>query len=350
MRIPLGWLAEYADVPPGTTGADVASALWRVGLEEEGVRGGTVTGPIVVGRVLDLVEEPQKNGKTIRWCQVDVGEHSPDGQPRGIVCGALNFAIGDLVVVALPGAVLPGGFAISARKTYGHISDGMICSARELDLGDDHTGILVLATIGVGAEQGAAPGADAVTLLGLSEEVLEINVTPDRGYCFSLRGVAREYAEATGGKFRDPAAVPLPDTARLRSRRTGRGRGATARPGRLRPLRGAHRPGRRRVAAVAVLGAAAAAAGRHAADLARGRRDELRDACYWTTFARVRPGDPRRPDRRTPGNARGALDHAGRRRPHLGRRGPGHHRRRGPRAGHRRRHGRRDQRGQSEHQ
>src|SRR3954447_6661794 len=213
MRIPLGWLAEYADVSAASTGADVASALWRVGLEEEGVRGGTVTGPIVVGRVLDLVEEPQKNGKTIRWCQVDVGERSPDGQPRGIVCGALNFAIGDLVVVALPGAVLPGGFVISARKTYGHISDGMICSARELDLGDDHTGILVLGSIGIGPEQGAVPGADAVTLLGLSEEVLEINVTPDRGYCFSLRGVAREYAEATGGQFRDPAAVPLPEAA-----------------------------------------------------------------------------------------------------------------------------------------
>jgi phenylalanyl-tRNA synthetase beta chain len=211
MRIPLTWLAEYADVAPGTSAADVASALWRVGLEEEGVRGGTLTGPIVVGRVLELVDEPQKNGKTIRWCQVDVGAHSPDGAPRGIVCGASNFAVGDLVVVALPGAVLPGGFEISARKTYGHVSDGMICSARELDLGDDHTGILVLATIGFGPDEGAVPGADAVALLGLSEEVLEINVTPDRGYCFSLRGVAREYAQATGGDFRDPAGVSLPE-------------------------------------------------------------------------------------------------------------------------------------------
>jgi phenylalanyl-tRNA synthetase beta chain len=208
MRIPIGWLAEYADVPAGASGADVAAALWRVGLEEEGVHGGSLSGPVVVGRVLDFVAEPQKNGKTIRWCQVDVGPHSPDG-PRGIVCGAANFEIGDLVVVALPGAVLPGGFAISARKTYGHVSDGMICSARELDLGDDHAGILVLPTIGFGEAEGAVPGADAVPLLGLSEEVLEINVTPDRGYCFSLRGVAREYATATGGQFRDPAAVEL---------------------------------------------------------------------------------------------------------------------------------------------
>jgi phenylalanyl-tRNA synthetase beta chain len=209
MRVPVRWLAEYADLPEGTSGADVASALWRVGLEEEGVHGGALSGPVVVGRVLDFVEEPQRNGKTIRWCQVDVGEHSPDGGPRGIVCGARNFAKDDLVVVALPGSVLPGGFAISARKTYGHVSDGMICSARELDLGDDHAGILVLSTLGIGTDGQVAPGVDAIPLLGLAEEVLEINVTPDRGYCFSLRGVAREYAQATGGDFRDPADVEL---------------------------------------------------------------------------------------------------------------------------------------------
>jgi phenylalanyl-tRNA synthetase beta chain len=213
MRIPLPWLADYADVPSGTTAVDVASALWRVGLEEEGVHGGSLQGPIVVGRVLDFVAEPQKNGKTIRWCQVDVGSLSPDGEPRGIVCGAANFAVDDLVVVALPGSVLPGGFEISARKTYGHVSDGMICSARELDLGDDHAGILVLSSIGLDPGQGALPGADAIPLLGLAEEVLEINVTPDRGYCFSLRGVAREYAHATGGAFRDPADVELSASA-----------------------------------------------------------------------------------------------------------------------------------------
>ena len=211
MRVPMSWLAEQADVPAGHGAAEVASALWRVGLEEEAVHGSGVSGPIVVGRVLDLVAEPQKNGKTIRWCQVDVGGRSEDGGPRGIVCGASNFAVDDLVVVALPGAVLPGGFEIAARKTYGHVSDGMICSARELDLGEDHSGILVLATIGLGADEGAVPGADAVPLLGLDEQVLEINVTPDRGYCFSIRGVAREYAHATRGGFRDPAAVDVPE-------------------------------------------------------------------------------------------------------------------------------------------
>src|SRR5690606_37686878 len=144
-----------------------------------------VSGPLVVGRVVEYVDEPQKNGKVIRWCQVDVGAHNDDGAPRGIVCGAHNFAVGDSVVVALPGAVLPGGFAISARKTYGHVSDGMICSARELGLGEDHTGILVLARLGLEA----APGDDAKQLLGLGDAVLEVNVTPDRGYCFSMRGL-----------------------------------------------------------------------------------------------------------------------------------------------------------------
>ena len=116
----------------------------------------------------------------------------PGVRRRGIVCGAHNFDVGDLVVVALPGAVLPGGFAIAARKTYGHVSDGMICSARELGLGDDHTGILVL------TEPDLAPGEDAAPVLRLRDEVLDIAVTPDRGYCLSIRGLAREAAQATG--------------------------------------------------------------------------------------------------------------------------------------------------------
>ncbi|MDQ1287375.1 MAG: phenylalanyl-tRNA synthetase beta chain, partial [Actinomycetota bacterium] len=187
---------------------EVAAALVRVGLEEEAVHGGEVTGPVVVGRVLAFAEEPQKNGKVIRWCTVDVGRHNAaDGTPRGIVCGARNFAAGDLVVVSLPGAVLVGGFAISARKTYGHRSDGMICSARELGLGDDHGGIIRLAEWGLDAVE---PGADAVALLGLDEQTLEVNVTPDRGYCFSVRGIAREYGHSTGAVFTDPAAVEVP--------------------------------------------------------------------------------------------------------------------------------------------
>ncbi|GAB2502993.1 phenylalanine--tRNA ligase subunit beta [Promicromonospora xylanilytica] len=197
------WLADHVEVPADLTAEQLAADLVKVGLEEEAIHGAAVTGPLVVGRVLEMHPEPQKNGKTINWCRVDVGpEHNDAEGGRGIVCGAHNFAPGDLVVVALPGTVLPGPFPIAARKTYGHVSDGMICSVRELEIGDDHDGIMVLTRHGF-AEDDLTPGQDAIALLGLGEEVLEINVTPDRGYAFSYRGVAREYAHSTGAKFTD---------------------------------------------------------------------------------------------------------------------------------------------------
>ena len=193
MRIPLDWLGEYVELPSDATGAEVAAALVRVGLEEGGLHGGDVTGPLVVGKVLTMQPEPQKNGKTINWCTVDVGNSNGTGEPQGIVCGAHNFGVGDFVVVVLPGAELPGGFAISARKTYGHVSAGMICAADELGLPDDGSGgIIRLAERVPGAD--VKPGQDAIPLLGLDRETVEINVTPDRGYCFAIRGVAREYA------------------------------------------------------------------------------------------------------------------------------------------------------------
>ncbi|MGR2754040.1 phenylalanine--tRNA ligase subunit beta [Agromyces arachidis] len=206
MRVPLSWLAEYVDLPPGTSLEEVHAALVRVGLEEEDVHTFDLQGPIVVGEVLEFVEEPQSNGKTIRWCQVRVapdGETAADGGDavHGIVCGARNFLVGDKVVVTLPGSVLPGPFPIAARKTYGHVSDGMIASTKELGLGEDHDGILRLSTLGIDAPV----GTDAIALLGLDDAAVEINVTPDRGYAFSIRGVAREYAHATGAVFRDPA-------------------------------------------------------------------------------------------------------------------------------------------------
>lgn len=209
--ITLGWLADHVELPADLTVTQLAEDLVRVGLEDEGISGAAVTGPVVVGRVVSLVPEAQKNGKVINWCQVDVGPQNvldDSGQPtipRGIVCGAHNFGVDDLVVVALDGAVLPGPFPISARKTYGHVSDGMICSAAELGLGDDHEGIIVLERFGYTAQGGydVTPGADALTMLGLTDEVLEVNVTPDRGYCFSMRGIAREFSHATGAKFTD---------------------------------------------------------------------------------------------------------------------------------------------------
>ena len=147
----------------------------------------------MIGRVLTMEPEPQKNGKTINWCTVDVGDANGTGEPQGIVCGAHNFAPGDLVVVVLPGGVLPGGFEIAARKTYGHLSAGMICSARELGLGEDHDGIIVLP-----ADAGE-PGQDVRAVLGLDEEVIEFEVNPDRAYALSLRGIAREVLVSVDG-------------------------------------------------------------------------------------------------------------------------------------------------------
>ena len=199
MRIPLSWLAEHVELPEEGAAEWLHATLVRVGFEEEAVHDGGLRGPIVVGRVLSFVEEPQKNGKTIRYAQVDVGEANGGG--RGIVCGALNFVEGDRVVVTLPGAMLPGGFEIAARKTYGHVSDGMIASERELGLGDDHDGIMRLDEVGIPGDV----GADALALLGLDDKAVEINVTPDRGYALSIRGIAREVASATGQPFTDPA-------------------------------------------------------------------------------------------------------------------------------------------------
>ncbi|SEG53605.1 phenylalanyl-tRNA synthetase beta subunit [Actinacidiphila yanglinensis] len=204
MRVPLSWLREYVDLPAGTAGRDVQAKLISAGLEVETVEqvGEGLQGPLVVGQVL-TIEELEGFKKPIRFCTVDVGKANGTGEPQEIVCGARNFAVGDKVVVILPGGVLPGDFRISARKTYGRVSHGMICSARELGMGDDHDGIVVL-------PPEHEVGTDAIGLLELVDEVLDIAVTPDRGYCLSLRGVARETATAFGLPLSDPALIDVP--------------------------------------------------------------------------------------------------------------------------------------------
>ncbi|WP_213454243.1 phenylalanine--tRNA ligase subunit beta [Rhizomonospora bruguierae] len=201
MRVPVSWLREFVAAP--TDPATLEPALVRVGLEVEEITdlASTVTGPLVVGRVVRITELTGFK-KPIRHCLVEVGE----AEPRSIVCGATNFAEGDLVVVALPGAVLPGGFAIASRKTYGQLSDGMICSGRELGISEDHAGILVLPA-------GPRPGEDARPRVGLDDVVVELNITPDRGYCFSVRGIARELAHSLGLPFTDPASRYAPAVA-----------------------------------------------------------------------------------------------------------------------------------------
>ncbi|MGY0066281.1 phenylalanine--tRNA ligase subunit beta [Streptomyces sp. QTS137] len=205
MRVPLSWLREYVDLPATETGRDVQAKLISAGLEVETVEhlGAGLKGPLVVGQVL-TIEELEGFKKPIRFCTVDVGRANGTGAPQEIVCGARNFAVGDKVVVVLPGAVLPGGFAIAARKTYGKVSHGMICSGDELGMGDDGSkGIIVL-------PPETETGTDAVELLELVDEVLDIAVTPDRGYCLSMRGVARETATAYGLPLRDPALLDVP--------------------------------------------------------------------------------------------------------------------------------------------
>jgi phenylalanyl-tRNA synthetase beta chain len=199
VRIPVSWLREYVDVPADA--GLVERTLTQLGVEVEEVvdLASTVDGPLRVGRVI-AIEELSQFKKPIRYCTVDLGEE----QPRGIICGARNFGEGDLVAVALPGTVLPGGFVIASRRTYGHVSDGMICSSRELGVSDDHAGILVL------PPGSAEPGADAKPLVGLDDIVLDLEITPDRGYCMSIRGLARELSHALGLPFRDPASNPAP--------------------------------------------------------------------------------------------------------------------------------------------
>ncbi|MFE4591701.1 phenylalanine--tRNA ligase subunit beta [Streptomyces laurentii] len=205
MRVPLSWLREYVDLPATETGRDVQAKLVSAGLEVETVErlGAGLTGPLVVGKVL-TIEELTDFKKPIRFCTVDVGQANGTGEPQEIICGARNFAEGDKVVVALPGAVLPGDFRIAERKTYGRLSRGMICSGDELGMGDDGThGIIVL-------PPEHEIGTDATVLLELFDEVLDIAVTPDRGYCLSMRGVAREAAIAYGLPLRDPALLDVP--------------------------------------------------------------------------------------------------------------------------------------------
>ncbi|WP_175935101.1 phenylalanine--tRNA ligase subunit beta [Corynebacterium sp. Marseille-P4321] len=184
------------------TPEELDAGFVRVGFETEGYEGlPEVTGPLVVGRVKEI-EELTGFKKPIRYCQVDVGQANGTGEPQGIICGARNFKEGDLVIVSLPGAVLPGGFEIAARETYDHISNGMMASAAELGLTAKSEGII---TLNDGAGE---PGQDAREILRPEDTVFDVNVTPDRGYALSARGLTREIASAFDLKYVDVAQDP----------------------------------------------------------------------------------------------------------------------------------------------
>jgi len=195
MRAPLSWLREFVEIPANITAEEISDGLIQVGFEVEEIieAGAGLIGPLKFAKVLSI-EEITEFKKPIRYVGLDCGEK----ETRYVICGATNFAVGDLVVAALPGAVLPGDFHIAARETYGKTSNGMICSSRELGLGDDHSGIMVF------AEGDVEIGADAIAGLEINDTIFDIAVNPDRGYALSIRGVAREVAGSLDLKYSDP--------------------------------------------------------------------------------------------------------------------------------------------------
>jgi phenylalanyl-tRNA synthetase beta chain len=195
MRAPLSWIKEFVDIPASVTADQISDGLIRVGFEVEEIiyQGADLTGPLKFSKVLSI-EEITEFKKPIRYVGLDCGE----GETRYVICGATNFAVGDLVVAALPGAVLPGDFKIGARETYGKTSNGMICSARELGISEDHEGIMVF------SEAEVTIGADAIQALQINDVIFDVAVNPDRGYALSIRGIAREVAGSLDLKFTDP--------------------------------------------------------------------------------------------------------------------------------------------------
>jgi phenylalanyl-tRNA synthetase beta chain len=190
MRISLNWLKEYVDIPVDAD--ELAHKMTMLGLEIEAIeRPWSEAAKVHVGEILAIGPHPDADKLVV--CKTDVGQ----GQPLQIVCGAKNMKVGDRVPTALVGATLPGGFQISGRKMRGVASEGMMCSARELGLGEDHDGLLIL-------DPQTPVGADFVRLLGLDDVIFETEVTPNRGDWASVIGVARELAALFGVPCRIP--------------------------------------------------------------------------------------------------------------------------------------------------
>jgi len=211
MRVPVSWLREYAPIPEPYDALEVGRRLTLAGLEVEAVEpvGHDVHG-VITAQVI-TIEELTGFKKPIRYCRVAVSEEELIKDPEaltGVICGATNFREGDRVVFAAVGATLPGGFEITAAKKYGRISQGMICAVDELGIGEDHSGILIL-------PRQTPLGVDFTAYAQLRDDILEITVTPDRGYAVSVRGVARELASAYQVPYTDPALsfVPGEDTS-----------------------------------------------------------------------------------------------------------------------------------------
>ncbi len=193
MRISLNWLADYVDLPE--TADELAARITLAGLEVEGVEhlGEGLSG-VVVAQIVESAPHPDAEKLSVN--KVDAGT----GELLQIVCGAHNYKVGDKVPLAMLGAVLPGGLKIEKAKLRGVESFGMLCSARELGISEDHSGLLIL-------DPSLKTGTPIADALGLKDTVFEVNVTPNRGDCLSHIGIAREVAALTHRPLRIPKAV-----------------------------------------------------------------------------------------------------------------------------------------------
>lgn len=204
MQFPESWLREFCNPP--LSSQQLADLLTTAGMEVEEMR--PVAPPfsgVVVGEILEAVQHPQAD--RLRVCKVDAGAHSPDG-PLQIVCGAPNARVGIRVPLALVGAELPPGedgkpFRIGVGRLRGVDSAGMLCSARELKIADDHGGLLELAP-------DAPVGAPVRDWLKLDDQVFTLKLTPNLGHCLSVYGIAREVSALTGTPLRTPAIAQVP--------------------------------------------------------------------------------------------------------------------------------------------
>jgi phenylalanyl-tRNA synthetase beta chain len=193
VKFPESWLRSFVD--PKIPTQELARVLTMGGLDVESVEPvAPAFSGVVVGRVVDVVRHP--NADRLTLCRVDVGGDAP----LSIVCGAPNVLPGMKVAVAMLGARLPG-MEIKQAKVRGVESSGMLCSAKELGLSQDHSGLLALPA-------DAQPGADVRRVLDLDDQLITLKLTPNRGDCLSLRGVAREVSILTGAPLAVPAVAP----------------------------------------------------------------------------------------------------------------------------------------------
>lgn len=204
MKIVLSWLSDFLDLTPGTTPQQLETALIQLGHEVDAITtsGGSFDN-VVIGKILSREQHP--NADKLGVCMVDVGQ----GSPRQIVCGAPNARAGLTVAAALPGAILPGDFQIKSSKIRDVASDGMLCSQRELGMGNEHNGIWEI------EDSTAVIGAPLSSILPALETVLDVALTPNRGDCFSHLGLARDLAALGLGTLKPLPEIPassLPST------------------------------------------------------------------------------------------------------------------------------------------